>query len=33
MAALMRRLTPIQKRRFQKRLAECGDKEEGQGVA
>ena len=30
---LMRRLTPIQRRRFQKRLAEGCDDGEGQGVA
>ena len=33
MDALMKRLTPIQRRRFQKRLGEGGDEAEGQGVA
>jgi hypothetical protein len=33
MEALMRRLTPIQRRRFQKRLGDSGDEGEGQGVA
>lgn len=33
MDALMKRLTPIQRRRFQKRLGEGGDEGEGQGVA
>jgi integrase len=33
MDALMKKLTPIQRRRFQKRLGDSGDKGEGQGVA
>lgn len=31
--ALMKRLTPIQRRRFQKRLDDGADQSEGQGVA
>ena len=33
MDALMKKLTPIQRRRFQKRLGDSGDEGEGQGVA
>jgi hypothetical protein len=33
MEEMMERLTPIQRRRLQKRLAEGGDEGEGQGVA
>jgi len=33
MDALMKRLTPIQRRRFQKRLDDGADQSEGQGVA
>jgi hypothetical protein len=33
MEEMMRRLTPIQRRRLQKRLGEGGDEGEGQGVA
>ena len=33
MEEMMKRLTPIQRRRLQKRLGEGGDEGEGQGVA
>jgi hypothetical protein len=33
MDALMKRLTPIQRRRFQKRLGDSSDEGEGQGAA
>ena len=33
MEEMMKRLTPIQRRRLQKRLTEGGDEAEGQGVA
>jgi len=33
MEEVMKRLTPIQRRRFQKRMAEGGDSSEEQGVA